>query len=55
MIRLGVPADLAAVAGVYRRASLSNPGDRDNLLAHPEYLIMGPWMSWGRGAHGPLK
>ena len=27
---------------VYRRASLSNPGDRDNLLAHPELLILGP-------------
>jgi GNAT superfamily N-acetyltransferase len=42
MIRLGVPADLSAAAGVYRRASLSNAGDRDNLLAHPEYLILGP-------------
>jgi len=42
MIRLGVPADLPAAAGVYRRASLSNAGDRDNLLAHPEYLILGP-------------
>ena len=42
MIRLGVPADLPAAAGVYRRASLSNAGDRDNLLAHPEHLILGP-------------
>ena len=42
MIRLGVPADLSAVADVYRRASLSNAGDRDSLLAHPEYLILGP-------------
>jgi len=42
MIRLGTPADLAAAARVYRRASLSNTGDRDNLLAHPEYLILGP-------------
>jgi GNAT superfamily N-acetyltransferase len=42
MIRLGAPADLPAAAGVYRRASLSNAGDRDNLLAHPEYLILGP-------------
>ena len=42
MIRLGVPADLSAAAGVYRRASLSNAGDRDNLLAHPEHLILGP-------------
>jgi GNAT superfamily N-acetyltransferase len=42
MIRLGTPADLAAAASVYRRASLSNAGDRDNLLAHPEYLVLGP-------------
>ena len=42
MIRLGVPADLAAVTGVYRSASLSNARDRDQLLAHPEYLNMGP-------------
>jgi GNAT superfamily N-acetyltransferase len=42
MTRLGTPADLPAAAGVYRRASLSNAGDRDNLLAHPEYLVLGP-------------
>jgi GNAT superfamily N-acetyltransferase len=42
MIRLGTPADLPGAASVYRRASLSNAGDRDNLLAHPEYLILGP-------------
>lgn len=42
MIRLGTPADLPAAASVYRRASLSNAGDRDNLLAHPEYLLLGP-------------
>ena len=41
MIRLGTPADLAAAADVYRRASLSNAGDQDNLLAHPEYLVLG--------------
>jgi GNAT superfamily N-acetyltransferase len=41
MIRLGTAADLAAASSVYRRASLSNAGDRDNLLAHPEYLILG--------------
>ena len=27
---------------MYRAASLSNAGDRDNLLAHPEYLVLGP-------------
>ena len=42
VIRLGTPTDLPACSSVYRRASLSNAGDRDNLLAHPEYLILGP-------------
>jgi GNAT superfamily N-acetyltransferase len=42
MIRLGTPADLAALADVYRSASLSNPGDRDRLLAHPEHLVLEP-------------
>jgi hypothetical protein len=27
---------------VYTAASLSNEGDRDNLLVHPDYLILGP-------------
>ena len=42
MIRLATSADLAAAASVYRRASLSDAGYRDNLLAHPEYLILAP-------------
>jgi GNAT superfamily N-acetyltransferase len=42
MIRLGTPADLPAATEVFRSASLSNAGDRDNLLAHPEHLILGP-------------
>ena len=42
IIRLGVPADLPAASDVYRSASLSNAGDRDNLLANPEYLVLGP-------------
>ncbi len=41
-IRPGVPADLRAASDIYRSASLSNAGDRDNLLAHPEYLVLGP-------------
>jgi GNAT superfamily N-acetyltransferase len=41
VIRLGVPADLPAVRDVFRRASLSNAGDRAVLLAHPEHLIHG--------------
>ncbi len=42
LVRLGEAADFDAVASIYRRASLSNDGDRDDLLAHPEYLILGP-------------
>jgi GNAT superfamily N-acetyltransferase len=42
MIRLGAPADLSAATDVYRSASLFNAGDRDSLLAHPEFLILGP-------------
>ena len=42
IIRRGAPADLPAASDVYRSASLSNPGDRDDLLAHPEYLVLGP-------------
>ena len=42
MIRVGTPADLASLADIYRRASLSNPGDRDRLLAHPEHLVLEP-------------
>ena len=40
MIRLGTPADYPAAAAIYRRASLSNAGDRDHLLAHPEHLVL---------------
>jgi GNAT superfamily N-acetyltransferase len=42
MIRVGTPADRPVLADVYRRASLSNPGDRDRLLAHPEHLVLDP-------------
>jgi uncharacterized protein len=42
VIRLGTLADLPAANKVFRNASLSNASDRDNLLAHPEYLILGP-------------
>ena len=38
-IRDAVPADLDAVRDVFRRASLSNAGDRPALLAHPETLV----------------
>jgi ribosomal protein S18 acetylase RimI-like enzyme len=42
VIRLGTAADLPAATEVYRRASLSDASYRDNLLAHPEYLILAP-------------
>jgi len=42
MIRLGALTDLPPAAGVYRRASLSNAGDRASLLAPPEHLVLGP-------------
>jgi GNAT superfamily N-acetyltransferase len=39
-IRSAVPTDLEALNKVFRRASLSNSGDRGHLLAHPEYLVL---------------
>jgi GNAT superfamily N-acetyltransferase len=38
-VRDAVPADRDAVQRLFRRASLSNDGDRDNLLAHPDALV----------------
>lgn len=38
-IRPAVAADRDALRDVYRRASLSNAGDRDALLAEPEVLV----------------
>lgn len=38
LIRAAVPGDMAALRDVYRRSSLSNDGDRANLLAHPDAL-----------------
>jgi ribosomal protein S18 acetylase RimI-like enzyme len=38
VIRDAAIADMTALSGVYRRSSLSNEGDRPNLLAHPETL-----------------
>ena len=38
MIRDATVADLAALGAVFRHSSLSNAGDRANLLAHPEVL-----------------
>lgn len=38
LIRDAVADDMTALSGVYRRSSLSNDGDRPNLLAYPETL-----------------
>jgi GNAT superfamily N-acetyltransferase len=38
VIRAAVPGDLPALRDVFRRSSLSNDGDRANLLAHPDVL-----------------
>jgi len=38
VIRDAVAGDMTALSGVYRRSSLSNEGDRPNLLAYPETL-----------------
>src|SRR4029077_10925761 len=37
--RSAEPADVDAIRGVYRRASLWNEGDRDALLANPDALV----------------
>jgi len=37
-IRPAVLADLPSLRDIHRRSSLSNPGDRPHLLAHPEVL-----------------
>jgi GNAT superfamily N-acetyltransferase len=39
-IRDATMADLGMVRAVYRRSSLSNDGDRANLLAHPDVLVL---------------
>jgi GNAT superfamily N-acetyltransferase len=39
MVRTAVDSDLAALRALYRRASLSNDGDRDVLLANPDVLV----------------
>ena len=38
LIRDAGPGDMTALRAVFRRSSLSNDGDRPNLLAHPEVL-----------------
>jgi GNAT superfamily N-acetyltransferase len=40
LIRSAVIDDMEPMRGVFRRASLSNDGDRGHLLAHPEALVL---------------
>jgi GNAT superfamily N-acetyltransferase len=39
-IREAELADMEDLQGVFRRASLSNENDRDQLLEHPEWLVL---------------
>jgi GNAT superfamily N-acetyltransferase len=39
-VRHAAADDLPVLARIFRAASLSNAGDRDSLLAHPEALIL---------------
>jgi GNAT superfamily N-acetyltransferase len=48
-IRTAWADDHDALADIFRRASLSNAGDRDNMLAHPELLVFDrAWIEHGR-------
>ena len=47
-IRTAVAGDLDAIRGVFRRASLSNAGDREALLAHPDVLVWPGAIASGR-------
>ena len=39
-VRTAVADDLPVLRQIFRRASLSNPGDAPALLAHPEALVL---------------
>ena len=41
-IRDSTDSDVDALRDVFRRASLSNPGDRPLLVGHPEHLVWSP-------------
>jgi GNAT superfamily N-acetyltransferase len=47
-IRTAVAGDLDGIRGVFRRASLSNAGDRAVLLAHPDVLVWPDAIAAGR-------
>ena len=39
-IRYAVVSDMAELRGIFRRASFSNENDREQLVAHPESLVL---------------
>ena len=47
-VRTAGAADLDALRAVFRRASLSNAGDREVLLAHPDVLVWPDTIAEGR-------
>lgn len=42
LIRTAQPGDIELLRDVYRRSSLSNAGDREDLLANPDALVFDP-------------
>jgi GNAT superfamily N-acetyltransferase len=60
LIRTAVPEDLPALRRVFRRASLSNDGDRKLLLAHPDALtlpagnVIAGWTRLAMISNGPV-
>jgi GNAT superfamily N-acetyltransferase len=40
LVRHATSEDHAALAQIFRRAALSNAGDRETLRAHPEFLLL---------------
>jgi len=51
-VRAAGRADMPALSAIFRRASLSNEGDRPNLLSHPEVLVYDD--EWVRAGHTRL-
>jgi len=48
-VRVGTPADLPVLRRLFRRSSLSNDGDREALLANPQFLeLPGAALAEGR-------
>jgi hypothetical protein len=55
-VRTALPADLPVLRRLFRRSSLSNEGDRELMIAHPE--LVGPSdeaVAEGRSAGGAAR